>query len=154
MSDSKEDTPDLPDEVKRVLANLKPEPDAADAVREQLLAELDAAMGQASGPLRLVLEGMQRVLQSTRPGAPFQPHFAREFSAAFDRYRKDPAGAQPPPGVLLDCFIFLRELVQVRGLGGLLEAVDEVSPQATPPQAEDRHSKELQARINLSNTRG
>lgn len=154
MSDPKDDNADLPDEVKRVLANLKPEPESADAVREQLLAELDAAIGQTSGPLQPVLECMQRVLQSTRPGAPFQPHFAREFAAALERYRKAPAAAQPPPSVLLDCLIFLRELVQVRGLGGLLEAVDEVSPEAAPPRLEERPSQELQARINLSNTRG
>lgn len=154
MSDPKDDLAGVPDEVKRVLAHLKPEPEAAAEVREQLLSGLDAHVQTSAEPLREVLECMRRVLQSTRPGAPFQPHFAREFTAALERYRKDPSASQPPPEVLLDCLIFLRELVQARGLGGLLEAVDEVSPEPAAPQKETRQQQDLQTRIRLSNTRG
>jgi hypothetical protein len=154
MSDPKDDRADVPDEVKRVLAHLKPEPESAAEERERLLSELEPLIASSTGPLQKLLECMRTVLQSTRPGAPFQPRFAREFTAALDRFRKDPAASKSPPEVLLDCLIFLRELVEARGVGGLLEAVDEVSLEPSNPLAKARQQQDLKTRIKLGNTRG
>lgn len=154
MSNPKDLPPDVPDEVKLVLSRLKPEPAPLAEEREQLLAGLEAAMASAQGPLQQLLERMREVLLSTRPDAPFQPRFAREFNTALERYQKDPTAPKPPPEILLDCLIFLRELVQARGLGPLLQAVDEVSPDPSNPEAKARQQQELKTRIQLGNTRG
>ena len=154
MSDPKDVLEEVPDEVKLVLAHLKPEPESLGKQREELLAELDPLIASSQGPLQQLLERMRTVLQATRPGATFQPHFAREFTAALELYRKDPSASMAPPELLLDCLIFLRELVQARGLGPLLEAVDEASLEPSNPQAKARQQQDLQTRIKLGNTRG
>ena len=154
MSNPKDLPPDVPDEVKLVLSRLKPEPVPIAEEREQLLAGLEAARASAQGSLQQLLEQVREVLLSTKPDAPFQPRFAREFSAALARYETDPDAPKPPPEILFDCLSFLRELVQARGLGPLLEAVDEVSPERSKSEAKARQQEEVKTRIQLGNTRG
>jgi hypothetical protein len=154
MSNRKDIPEDVPDEVKLVLAHLRPEPEVLAEDREKLLAELDMLMASAPGPVHSLLDRMRTVLLSTRTEAPFEPRIAREFTEALENYRKDPAAPKPPPELLLDCLLFLRELVRARGLGPLLQAVDEVSPAPSDAEAKARQQLELQTRIRLSNTRG
>jgi hypothetical protein len=144
---------ELPDEVKIVLAHLKPEPEELAEERERLLAELDPLIASSQGLLQPLLERMRAVLVSRRPGATFQPHFAREFATALEAYRKDPS-ATPPPTLLIDCLHYLREHVLATGMGPLLAAVDESSPQELARAEQSKSQRDVQMRIKLGNTRG
>lgn len=154
MSAPKDVSSEVPAEVALVMSHLKPEPEALAEEREQLLADLETVMATTQGTLLQLLEQMRAVLLSTKPGVPFQPRFAREFTVILERYRKDPDAPKPPPEILIDCLIFMRELVEARGLGPLLAAVDEVSLDPSTPEAKARQQKDLQTRIKLGNTRG
>lgn len=150
-----EDIPEeVPDEVKLVLAHLKPEPEFLAGVRTRLLDQLDTLAASSQGTLQQLLERMRVALQATRPGAAFQPLLAREFTAALEAYQKDTSASKPPPSLLVDCLVFLREHMKATGMGPLLEAVDEVSPQSSPPEKDVQQQQELQTRIKLSHTRG
>ncbi len=154
MSDEQQPSAEVPIEVKLVLSALEPEPAHLAEEREQLLAGLEAAITSAQGSLQQLLEQLREVLVSTKPEAPFQPRFAREFNTALERYQKDGTVPKPPPEILLDCLIFLRELVQARGLGPLLQAVDEASFDPSNPEAKARQQQDLKTRVQLGNTRG
>jgi hypothetical protein len=143
---------DVPVEVKIVMAHLEPEPEALAQERERLLAELDKQVAAAQGELRQLLEKMQAVLLSRRPGAAFQPRFAREFTEALSRYREAPSASNEPPAILRECFTYLREHVRGTGLGPLLAAVKEESPPSSGDTT--RQQLDAQTRIKLGNTRG
>lgn len=116
-----EDLPaDLPEEVKAVLSQLKPEPEALVRRRERLLAELDQQLQSTTGMLQQLLGKLQGLLQSMQPQAPFNPRMAEEFSQALAAYMADPATPKPPPPLVGECMTYLRERAEAMGLGQLL----------------------------------
>lgn len=116
-----EDLPaDLPEEVKAVLSQLKPEPEALVRRRERLLAELDTQIKSTTGALQQMLGKLQAVLQSMQPQAPFSSRIAEEFSQALTAYMADSAAPKPPPPVVGECMTYLRERAEAMGLGQLL----------------------------------
>ncbi|WP_224241129.1 hypothetical protein [Hyalangium gracile] len=144
---------DVPDEVKVVLAHLKHEPESFEEDRKLLLAELDSLAASAQGTLQPLVERMRVVIQSTRPGAAFEPHLAREFSAALESYLKDPTTPKLLPALIADCLMFLRDHIEATGMGPLLGAVEEVSLSLATPEARARQQEELQKRIKFGTTR-
>jgi hypothetical protein len=147
---NREDIPtDVPVEVQLVLAHLKPEPEGLMLERERLLAQLDAQLEPAQGALRELLSMVRSVLLSLRPDAPFNARMAAQFTEALGTYMKDPTASKPPPQVVHDCMVYLREHVTATGVGPLLAAVVEVREEKDRQRQQD-----LQTRIRLGSTRG
>jgi hypothetical protein len=180
-----EDLPaDLPEEVKAVLSQLKPEPEALVRRREKLLAELDSQLKSTTGALQQMLGKLQAVLQSMQPQTPFSPRIAEEFSQALTAYMADAASPKPPPPVVAECMTYLRERAEAMGLGQLLVSAgvssaqtaaaatkaDAFNAQSKPavalnptgapgpapaPRAEEpKQKQDLQTLVKLGNTRG
>jgi hypothetical protein len=125
-----EDLPaDLPEEVKAVLSQLKPEPEALVRRRERLLAELDNQIKSSTGLLQQLLGKLQGLLQSMQPQAPFNSRIAEEFSQVLAAYVADPATPKPPPPLVGECMTYLRERAEAMGMGQLLASAGVSSAQ-------------------------
>ncbi|OJT18609.1 hypothetical protein BO221_38295 [Archangium sp. Cb G35] len=146
---------DVPDEVKLVLAHLRPVPEALAQERERLLTELTTRQESSTEALQQLQHQVAAVLVSLRPGTPFQARLASELSSALDSYLKHPGAVIPPPGIIGDCMNHVRSYLEAIGMSPLLAVVDEI-PDPLPAHSgeEDRQEHELQMQHKFGSIRG
>lgn len=123
---------ELPEEVKSVMASLKPEPPALLEKRKRLLAELTSQVASSTGALQQLLSAVQEVLLAMQPEVPFKASLAEDFDRALRRYAQELPKVAPPPPLLAECMNYLRERVEAMGLGNMLEKARAASAQAQP----------------------
>ena len=84
--------------------------------RDYLIAELEKAAKDSTGTLQQVLRKMGTMLQSTKPGAPYNPQAMQDVKDAFSRYASDKeAAAKPRPPVLLESVEWMQVYLSSRG---------------------------------------
>jgi hypothetical protein len=113
--------PDLPEDARSMLRALKPEPPELAEWRKRLLAELTSQTASAKGPLQQVLIALREIFLGMQPEVPFKAGLAEEFSRALQRFRQTPAAIDPPPPLITECMLYMRERVGRMGLGHLLD---------------------------------
>ncbi|HEX5747759.1 MAG TPA: hypothetical protein VFZ09_16040 [Archangium sp.] len=146
---------DVPDEVKLVLAHLRPVPEALAQERERLLAELATAQESSTEPLQQLQRQVAAVLRSLRPDAPFNARLAGELATALGSYVKHPGAVIPPPDIIRDCMNHVRSHLEAIGMSPLLAVVDEIpDPPSAHAEEESREEQELQAQLKFSSIRG
>jgi hypothetical protein len=147
---------DVPDEVKLVLAHLRPAPEALAQERERLLAELATAQESSTEALQQLQRQVAAVLHSLRPEAPFNARLAGELGAALGHYLKQPGALIPPPDIIGACMQHVRSYLEAIGMSPLLTVVDELPdpPSAQAEEEETREEQELQAQLKFSRIRG
>ncbi len=146
---------DVPDEVKLVLAHLRPAPEALAQERERLLAELATQQESSTGALQQLQRQVAAVLLSMRPEAPFNARLADELATALDSYLKHPGALIPLPDIIDDCLHHVRSYLEAIGMSPLLTAVDEIpEPPSAHVEEETRQEQELQVQLKLGSIRG
>lgn len=113
--------PELPEDAKTMLRALKPEPVELIERRKRLIAELTAQVASTTGPLQQLFVSLREVFLGMQPEVPFKAGLSEEFSRALQRFGQNPTALNPPPALLTECMIYLRERVERMGVGFMLE---------------------------------
>lgn len=106
-------------------------PESLVAKRDTLIAELEKAAKDSTGTLQQVLRKMVTLLNSTKPGAPYNPQSMQDVKDAFTRYSQDTeAVAKPRPPVLMESVEWMQQYLASRGF-----PVQGAAPAASAPAA-------------------